>query len=154
MLSTLLLASLAAFGQASGAPAADLCKSIAPAEVAAVLGREATKGEALIPGSCSWNGKGANLLVTRVAVENPAQALMVADGRKAGAAKDEIVRDEPGLGQRASSTLAANKRTLTFIVADGANVWSFTLSKGDQAIDADAVLPPMRELARKAVAAR
>ena len=42
----------------------------------------------------------------------------------------------------------------TLLAVNGNDLWTFTLSKGDQPVDADAVLPRLRELAKKGLAAK
>ena len=79
---------------------------------------------------------------------------MILDARKAGAGKDEQVQDETGVGQRAVSMVAANKRTLTLMAVDGGVLWTFTLSKGDQAVDVASALPLLKDLARRGLTAR
>lgn len=132
----------------------DLCKVFVKADVAQVLGADATDGQALIPGSCSWNATGANLLISRATFEQ-GEAGMLLEARKIGAGgQGEVVSDEAGIGQRAVSTITSNKRTLTLLAVNGNDLWTFTLSKGDQPVDAPAVLPRMRELAKKGIAAK
>src|SRR4051812_10024057 len=97
---------------------ADVCSSVAKADVAAVLGADASDGQPLIPGTCSWNGKGANLSVSRMTLPQAQDAAMIFDAR-AAASKDETTTSETGIGQRAASSLAANKRTLTLMAVDG-----------------------------------
>jgi hypothetical protein len=106
----------------------------------------------LIPGTCSWNAKGANLSISRATFQQ-GEAKMLLEARKMGAGGD-VVTDEAGIGQQAVSTLAANKRTLTLLAVNGNDLWTFTLSKGDQPVDAGTVLPRLRELARKGIAAK
>ena len=134
-------------------PAPEVCKLFVKADVAQVVGPEPTDGETLIPGTCSWNAKGANLSISRATFEQ-GEAGMLLEARKVGAAQGDVVADEAGIGQRAVSTLAANKRTLTLLAVNGNELWTFTLSKGDQPVDAGTVLPRLRELARKGIAAK
>jgi hypothetical protein len=134
------------------AQAPEVCKLFVKADVAQVVGPDATDGETLIPGTCSWNAKGANLSISRATFQQ-GEAKMLLEARKMGAGGD-VVTDETGIGQQAVSTLAANKRTLTLLAVNGNDLWTFTLSKGDQPVDAGTVLPRLRELARKGIAAK
>lgn len=134
-------------------PAPDVCGTFPKADVIAVLGSDAAD-QTLLPGTCSWNGKGANLLISRTTLRESAEAGMILDARKAGAGKDEQVQDETGVGQRAVSMVAANKRTLTLMAVDGGVLWTFTLSKGDQAVDVASALPLLKDLARRGLTAR
>ena len=133
--------------------APDVCKLFVKADVAQVVGADATDGETLIPGTCSWNAKGANLSISRASFEQ-SEAAMLLEARKMSAAQGDVVTDETGIGQHAVSTISANKRTLTLLVVNGKELWTFTLSKGDQPVDAATVLPRLRDLARKGIAAK
>jgi hypothetical protein len=134
-------------------PAPDVCKAFAKADVVAVVGADATDGQMLIPGTCSWSAKGANLSISRATL-GTGDAGMVFEARKGSAAEGEVVFDVAGVGQRAVSTLAANKRTLTLLAVNGNDLWTFTLSKGDQPVDTDVLLPRMRDLAKKGLAGK
>ena len=79
---------------------------------------------------------------------------MLLESRKIAIGQGDVVTDETGIGQRAVSTLAANKRTLTLLAVNGNDLWTFTLSKGDQPVDAESVLPRLRELAKKGIASQ
>jgi hypothetical protein len=129
----------------------DVCPLFVKADIVAVLGADATDGQTLIPGTCSWNAKGANLSISRATFEQ-GEAGMLLEARKIGVGQGEVVTDETGIGQRAVSTLASNKRTLTLLAVNGNDLWTFTLSKGDQPVEAATVLPRMRELAKKGIA--
>jgi hypothetical protein len=131
----------------------EVCSLFVTAEVAQVVGADATNGQTLIPGTCSWNAKGANLSISRASF-GPGEAGMLLDSRKVAVAQGDVVTDETGIGQRAVSTLTANKRTLTLLAVHGNDLWTFTLSKGDQPVDAEAVLPRLRALAKKGLAAK
>jgi hypothetical protein len=135
------------------APAFDACKVFVKTDIVGVLGADASDGQVLVPGTCSWNGKGANLTVSRNAL-GPDEAGLLLEARRASAGQGDVVKDEAGIGQRAISNLASNKRTLTLIAAAGTDLWTFTLSKGDQPVDADTILPRLRDLAKRAVAAK
>src|SRR6185369_10268738 len=150
----LLLWTIAISGAMQVQPKApDVCKAFLKADVAQVLGADATDGQTLIPGSCSWNAKGANLSISRASF-GQGEAGLLLESRKIAVAQGDVVADETGIGQRAVSTLAANKRTLTLLAVNGNDLWTFTLSKGDQPVDADAVLPRLRELAKKGLSAK
>jgi hypothetical protein len=133
--------------------APDVCKLFVKADVAQVLGADATDGQTLIPGTCSWNAKGANLSISRASF-GQGEAGMLLESRKIAIGQGDVVTDETGIGQRAVSTLAANKRTLTLLAVNGNELWTFTLSKGDQPVDVESVLPRLRELAKKAIASQ
>jgi hypothetical protein len=135
------------------AQAPEVCKLFVKADIVQVLGADATDGQTLIPGTCSWNAKGANLSISR-ATFGQGEAGMLLDSRKVGAGPGDVVTDETGIGQRAVSSLASNRRTLTLLAVNGNDLWTFTLSKGDQPVDASAVLPRMRELAKRGIAAK
>jgi hypothetical protein len=130
-----------------------VCTTFVKADVSAVVGADTTDGQTLVPGTCSWSAKGANLSISR-ATFAPGEAGMLLESRKIGVGKGDVVTDEAGIGQRAVSTLAANKRTLTLLAVSGNELWTFTLSKGDQPVDVETVLPRMRDLAKKGMGAR
>lgn len=150
-----LLAWTLVVGSAMQAPSKppEVCNLFVTAEVAQVLGADASDGQTLVAGTCSWNAKGANLSISRASF-GQGEAVMLLDSRKIAVAQGDVVAEESGIGQRAISTLAANKRTLTLLAVNGNDLWTFTLSKGDQPVDADAVLPRLRALAKKGLAAK
>lgn len=131
----------------------EVCTVFVKADVAPVVGADALDGQTLIPGTCSWNAKGANLSISRAAFEK-GEAGMLLEARKIGAGPGDVVTDETGIGERAVSTLAANKKTLTLLAVKGNDLWTFTLSKGDRPVDAETVLPRLRELAQKGLGVR
>lgn len=149
----LLLAVLTGGPTQAQAKAPEVCKVFEKADVAQVLDADATDGQTLVPGTCSWNAKGANLSISRATFE-PGEAAMLLEARKIAVGQGDVVTDETGIGQRATSTLAFNKRTLTLLAVNGNDLWTFTLSKGDQPVDVDTVRPRMRELAKKGLDAR
>ena len=133
--------------------APEVCNRFLKTDVVQVLGADATDGQTLIAGTCSWNAKGANLSISWASF-GQGEAGMLLESRKIAVGQGDVVTDEAGIGQRAVSTLAANKRTLTLLAVSGNDLWTFTLSKGDQPVDAEAVLPRLRELAKKGIAAK
>jgi len=135
------------------AKAPEVCRAFEKSDVAQVVGADATDGQTLVPGTCSWNAKGANLSISRATFEQ-GDAGMLLESRKIGAAQGDVVTDEAGIGHRAVSVLAGNKRTLTLLAVNGNDLWTFTLSKGDQPVDVEAVLPRLRDLAKKGIGAK
>jgi hypothetical protein len=134
-----------------GAQASDLCASFKKADVAPVLGADASAGAAVIPGSCSWNATGKNLTITRAQIADASEGRPLVDAFKSGAERGDIVKDEPGLGDRAASRADANGRTITLVAVSGTAVWNVTLSAGDQKIDVAAALSRMRDLTKAAI---
>jgi hypothetical protein len=136
---------------ALGAQTSELCASFKKADVAAVLGADVSAGAPIIPGSCSWNATAKNLTITRARIVDVTEGRPLVDAFKSGAQRDDIVKDEPGLGDRAASRADANGRTVTLVVVSGTAVWNVTLSAGDQKIDVAAALPRMRDLVKAAI---
>ena len=128
---------------------ANVCEMFTAADVAAVIGAGAQPGRQLIPGSCVWAGKGISLTIARVDAGEPGEALALVDAVKGRGQKGDQVRDESGLGQRAVSTVAGNKRGVSLIAADGKLSWNLSVESGDQALDTTAILAKLRTLLKK-----
>jgi|1185.fasta_scaffold07326_4 hypothetical protein len=138
---------------ASQSPA-DVCKMFGDSDVAAVLGPATSAGRQMVPGTCVWAGKGVSLTIGRLEAGAPEEAAGVVDISRMRAQPGDIVKDETGVGQRAVSTFTANHRGLALVAADGKIVWNVAMDSGDQAIDAAAVLPKLRDLLKKGLAAK
>jgi hypothetical protein len=63
----------------------------------------------------------------------------------------EKAQEEPGLGQRAVSTVGPYGRSLNLIVGSGGVFWRFAFDKVDQKVDVADALPKLKGLARKAL---
>jgi hypothetical protein len=132
----------------------DVCRMFSAADVAVVIGQASAPGRAIIPGTCVWTGKGISLTIATMDAGEPAAALALVQAAKSRAQKGEVVKDEAGLGQRAVSTIAANRRGISLVAADAKTSWNLTLDSGHQAIDAATALPRLRDLLKKGMAAR
>jgi len=130
-------------------PQANVCESFGAVDITPVIGAGASAGRQVIPGTCVWTAKGISLTIARVDTGDAAASLALVDAVKGRGQKGDEIRDEPGLGQRAVSTVNANRRGLSLVAADGSVSWNLAVDSGDQAIDAVAMLPKLRELLRK-----
>jgi hypothetical protein len=150
---TLLLA-FAAVSPAEAQQPPDVCALYSADEIKAALGVAPTgPGRALIPGVCNWPGPGMALTVFVTDTEEPAQAIQMVESVRSTTNAPALAKEEPGLGQRAVSVIGPYGRSLDLYVASGSRLWRYNLETGDKRVDADAALPRLRAMARKAVGA-
>ena len=127
-----------------------VCDLLTDPEVGDLLGQSAVQKRTIVGAAndCVWFVKGFSLTVSRV-VDEPATAQMMVDTALKNVRQGDKAKEEPGIGQRAASTVSWTGRGLSMVVATGGTAWTLVLDKLDQKIDVEKALPKLRALAKK-----
>jgi hypothetical protein len=128
-----------------------VCDVVSEADAASVLGSVEKKLSTLGPDQCLFTVKGMSLMIGRVADQKPDAVAGLIDLPRQRARQGDVVKDEPGIGDRATSELS--KGHVTLIAAAGDTVWTFGVDNV-YSKDLSATLPKLRELAKKVVAGK
>ncbi len=96
---------------------------------------------------------GLSLNVSRTQLEKEVIDGMV-DSQLKNPREGDIVKEEPGIGDRAVSTQRRYGRSVSLIFTSADTAWTFNFEKIDQKLDMNVALPKLRALAKKAAATR
>lgn len=142
----LVLLSTPAFPQST-----PVCETFTDAEITDLLGKPATvKRSILGPDTdCVWGITGLSLNISRTQLEKDVVNGMV-DSQLKNPREGDIVKEEPGIGDRAVSRQDRYGRSVSLVFASGETAWTFNFEKIDQKLDMDVALPKLRALAKKA----
>jgi hypothetical protein len=137
----------------AGAPRgqAPVCEVVSESDAAAVIGSVEKKSSMLGPDQCVFTTKGMSLLIGRMQSQDPEAVQGMIQLPKQRARKGDVVQDEPGIGDAATSELS--KGHAMIIAAQKDIVWTFTVDHTYNQ-DLSATLPKLRELAKKALTAK
>jgi hypothetical protein len=134
-----------------GARQKAVCDLFTDSEIASLLGVAEVRKQAILgENTCSWTARGVMLMVAREETE-PEIVTGLLDASLENSRPGEKAQEEPGLGQRAVSTVGPYGRSLNLIVGNGGVFWRFAFDKVDQKIDVADALPKLKGLARKAL---
>ena len=126
-----------------------VCDLLADSEAADLLGQPSVQKRSILGANdCTWSVKGYSLSVMRL-TDEPETATMMVDVAVKNPRKGDVVREEPGIGQRAASTVSWTGRGLSLVTATGATAWTLVLERIDQKIDVEKALPKMRAIAKR-----
>lgn len=125
-----------------------VCDLVSNTDAAAVLGVEAPKQSSLGPDQCVFTVKGLSLMVGRLANQEPEAIKGIVELPKQRAREADIVKDERGIGDAATSELS--KGHVAIFAADGDTVWTFQVQHV-YSKDLSETLPRLRDLAMKIV---
>ena len=128
-----------------------VCDLVSEKEAVAVLGSVKQKQTILGADQCVFTTQGLSLIVNRLSGQEPEEMKMLLDLPRNRAGKGDVVQEEAGIGQRAVSEMA--KGRVSIIAAQGDTVWTFGV---DHVYNKDMsdLLPKLRELAKKVIAAK
>src|SRR5688572_3936217 len=100
-----------------------VCDLVADKDAAAILGSVLQKQATLGPDQCVFTTKGLSLMIARLPNQEPEQVEMLMQLPKNRARPGDVVKEEPGVGQRAVSE--SSKGHVGIIAASGNTVWTF-----------------------------
>lgn len=133
---------------AAGQSKTTVCDLVSEADAASVLGTEAPKHSSLGPDQCVFTVEGLSLMIGRLADQEPEAIKGIVELPKQRAREGDIVKDEPGIGDAATSELS--KGHVAIFAAAGDTVWTFQVQHV-YSKDLSETLPKLRELAMKVV---
>lgn len=128
-----------------------VCDLVSGADATAVLGTAAEKKAPLGPDQCVFTTKGVSLMVGRLLDQEPEAVRGIIQLPKQRARQGDVVKDEAGIGDAATSELT--KGSAALFVAEGDTVWTFRVDHV-YSKDLSDMLPRLRELAKKVIAGR
>lgn len=123
-----------------------VCDLVTEKDAAAVLGSVQKKNSILGADQCVFTTPGLSLMVNRLTNQEPETIDMLLKLPANRARQGDIVKDEPGIGQKAVSEVS--KGHLLIIAASGTTVWNFSVDHV-YSRDISEMLPKLRELAAK-----
>ena len=128
----------------------NVCDLVTDAEVAELFGKAPAQRRSILGqgNDCHWTVPGYSFSLTRL-VDEPETAAMLVDVALKNVRDGDKAQEEPGIGQRAASTVSWTGRGASIVAANGRTAWTLVLDRIDQKIDVNAVLPKMRALAKK-----
>lgn len=134
----------------AGAQDKSACDLLTDAEVAELFGKTPAQRRSILgaDNDCHWTVPGYSFSVMRV-VDEPETATMMVDAALKNVRQGDTAREEPGIGQRAASTVSWTGRGVSIVAANGGTAWTLVLDRVDQKIDVTTILPKMRALAKK-----
>ena len=128
-----------------------VCEVVSESDAAAVIGSVEKKSSTLGPDQCVFTTKGMSLLIGRMQSQEPEAVQGMIQLPKQRAREGDVVQDEPGIGDAATSELSRGHAMI--IAAQKDIVWTFTVDH-TYGQDLSATLPKLRELAKKALTAK
>jgi len=128
-----------------------VCETFSTAEIASLLGKPASAKHSISGPDidCVWNAPSVMFSVGRTRDVPPDVIRAAIDAPLQNPLKGEIVKAEPGIGDGAISTQAQGGRSVTLVFRSGTTIWTMSLERMKQKLDA-AALPKLRALAQKA----
>lgn len=135
----------------AGQATTTVCDLVSEADAAAVLGASPSKPSSLGPDQCTFTVKGMSLTIGRLPNQGPEAITGIVQLPKQRAREGDIVKDEPGIGDAATSELS--KGHAAIFVASGNTVWTFVVEHV-YSKDLSDTLPKLRDLAMKVVKRR
>jgi hypothetical protein len=129
---------------------ASMCAVFTDVEVTALLG-EIKQTQPMGQGACNWSGNQRMFTVVRLDDQSPETVTGMVNALKSRVRAPETAQDEPGIGDRAVSTVEKGGGRLTLMASRGTTVWSFSLEHVYSNTSLEEQMPKLRELARDAV---
>ena len=145
----LVVMAIAASADAQGRT--PVCDLVSEADAAAVLGSVEKKLATFGADQCLFTIKGMSLMIGRIVDQKPEAVAGIIALPAQRARQGDVVKDEPGIGDRATSELS--KGHVAMFAASGGTVWTFAVDH-IYSKDLSATLPKLRELAKKVLAGR
>ena len=124
-----------------------VCANVSKEDAIAVLG-SLKQGPTELGPQCVFTTEGLSLMVGRLADQEPETATMMLNVPRNRAKPGDVVKEEPGIGDRAVSEVSGGH--LAIIAVRGTTVWTFGVDHVYRK-DISAMLPKLRDLARKVV---